>query len=249
MSYVGWENFRYALFSDSEYDQMLAGSLLDLIYNVPVLLVFSFFVAVLLKENFKGVKICKFIFFLPVIMSSELFTKVQNNFGQTATTSLDATLSSATSSVQFLKSMSLTTYLQDMGLPTKIISLLTGPVDKIYEVISCSGIQIFIFLAAINAVPAALYEAAYVEGANSWEKFWKITFPMVKPMILVNIIYSVIDTFTSANNDVMTYTYNLAFQSFNFGLSSAMNWIYFITLAVILSVVSVFVSRRTFYYT
>ena len=127
--------------------------------------------------------------------------------------------------------------------------MLTGPVDKVFEIVTCSGIQIFIFLAAINAVPPSLYEAAYVEGANGWEKFWKITFPMVTPMILVNVVYSIVDTFMSENNRVMEYVYDLSFQYFNFGLSSAICWIYFAALAVILAVVFRVISKRTFYYT
>lgn len=249
MAFSGFENFRVALTEDENFLPLLAEAMGNLLYNVPVILVFSFFVAVLLKENFHGVKISKFIFFLPVIMSSELFLRLQNNFGQTATTALDAVMSSAASSVQMLKSMNLTTYLYEMGLPENWVTFLTGPVDKIYEIISSSGIQIFIFLAAIHAVPTSLYEAAKVEGANGWEKFWKITFPMVTPMILVNVIYSVVDTFTSVNNGVMEYVYELSFQKFNFGLASAMTWFYFLALAVLLAIVFVVVSRRTFYYT
>ena len=249
LSFIGFANFQTALTQDEKFVQLLASALLGIVYDVPVILVFSFFVAVLLKENFKGVNAFKFIFFLPVIMSSELFLKLQTNFGQTATTSLDAILNSAATSLQVLKSMNLTVYLQEMKIPENVITVLTGPVDKIYEIISRSGIQIFIFLAAINAVPASLYEAAHVEGANSWEKFWKITFPMVTPMILVNIVYSVIDTFTSVNNGVMQYVYQLSFQKFNFGLASAMTWFYFAALAVILLVVFRLFSHRTFYYT
>ncbi len=249
LQFTGFANYIYALTGDANFLQYLAETMLNLLYNVPVLLVFSFFVAILLKQKFKGNFLAKFIFFIPVIMSSGLFLQLQGNFGNATTSNLDAALDNAASAVQVLKSMNLSSYLLRLGMPVKAVDLLTAPVDRVYDVVTSSGIQIFIFLAALNAVPPSLYEAAYVEGATGWESFWKITFPMVTPMILVNIVYSIIDTFTSVNNSVMNYVKTLAFQKFNFGLSSAMGWLYCVVLAVILTVIFRWFARRTFYYT
>ena len=248
LSFVGLENYRVALFSDQNFLQYFASTMGSMLYNVPIILVYSFLVAVFLKEKFRGVTVFKFIFFLPVVLSSNLFMNLVNNFGSSAATSLDAAIAGA-SQTTLLKSLSLSNYLTQLGLGKEFVAMLTGPVDKVFEIVTCSGIQIFIFLAAINAVPPSLYEAAYVEGANGWEKFWKITFPMVTPMILVNVVYSIVDTFMSENNRVMEYVYDLSFQYFNFGLSSAICWIYFAALAVILTVVFRVISKRTFYYT
>ncbi len=248
LSFVGLENYRVALFSDQNFLQYFASTMGSMLYNVPIILVYSFLVAVFLKEKFRGVTVFKFIFFLPVVLSSNLFMNLVNNFGSSAATSLDAAIAGA-SQTTLLKSLSLSNYLTQLGLGKEFVAMLTGPVDKVFEIVTCSGIQIFIFLAAINAVPPSLYEAAYVEGANGWEKFWKITFPMVTPMILVNVVYSIVDTFMSENNRVMEYVYDLSFQYFDFGLSSAICWIYFAALAVILAVVFRVISKRTFYYT
>lgn len=248
LSFIGLENYRVALFSDQNFLQYFASTMGSMLYNVPIILVYSFLVAVFLKEKFRGVTVFKFIFFLPVVLSSNLFMNLVNNFGSSAATSLDAAIAGA-SQTTLLKSLSLSNYLTQLGLGKEFVAMLTGPVDKVFEIVTCSGIQIFIFLAAINAVPPSLYEAAYVEGANGWEKFWKITFPMVTPMILVNVVYSIVDTFMSENNRVMEYVYDLSFQYFDFGLSSAICWIYFAALAVILAVVFRVISKRTFYYT
>lgn len=248
LAFVGLENFRTALFVDQNFLQHFASTMGDMLYNVPIILVYSFLVAVLLKENFKGVTVFKFIFFLPVILSSDLFTSLLNNFGSTSSSSLDAVMSGA-GSTGMLESLNLSKYLGELGLGKELVDLLTGPVDKVYEIVTCSGIQIFIFLAGINSVPPTLYEAAHVEGANGWEKFWKITFPMVMPMILVNVVYSIVDTFMSKTNLVMEYVYELSFKNFNFGLSSAICWIYFVVIAVILAIVFGIISKRTFYYT
>ena len=178
---------------------------------------------------------------------SDLFFGLLNNFGTVTSSTLDSVMNSASSGM--LESLNLAKYLTKLGLSTKIVDMLTGPVDKVYEIVTCSGIQIFIFLAGIYSVPPDLYEAAHVEGANAWEKFWMITFPMVMPMILVNVIYSIVDTFISESNLVMTYVYELSFKNFNFGLSSAICWIYFAVIAAILAIVFAVINKRTFYYT
>ena len=248
-TFTGFENYKTALLSDENFPKYLAESLKNILLDVPVILVFSFFVAILLKEKFHGNALAKFVFFIPVIMASGLFLQLQSNFGNTTTSALQSTLEEASSSVQLLKSLNLSQYLLETGMPPSWVNILTAPVNKIYDIISSSGIQIFIFLAGIHAVPSSLYEAAYVEGSTGWESFWKITFPMVTPMILVNTVYSIIDTFTSVKNEVMQYVYELSFQKFDFGLSGAMSWIYCAALAVILAIVFAFMSRRMFYYT
>ena len=245
--FTGLENYRLALFSDEKFLQYFATTMGDLLYEVPIILVYSFLVAVLLKEKFPGVTLFKFVFFLPVILSSDLFFGLLNNFGTVTSSTLDSVMNSASSGM--LESLNLAKYLTKLGLSTKIVDMLTGPVDKVYEIVTCSGIQIFIFLAGIYSVPPDLYEAAHVEGANAWEKFWMITVPMVMPMILVNVIYSIVDTFISESNLVMTYVYELSFKNFNFGLSSAICWIYFAVIAAILAIVFAVINKRTFYYT
>lgn len=245
---VGLENYRYALFGDEKFLQYFATTVGDMLYEVPIILVYSFLVAVLLKGKFPGVTVFKFIFFLPVILSSDLFFRMLNNFGSVGGSSLDAVMNSA-GATGILQSLNLTEYLKDLGLSEKLVGILTAPVDKVYEIVTCSGIQIFIFLAGLYSVPPDIYEAAHMEGANAWEQFWLITFPMVMPMILVNVVYSIVDTFVSESNLVMEYAYLLSFKNFNFGLSSAICWIYFAVIALVLAIVYAIISRRTFYYT
>ncbi len=248
LEFVGLKNYIYAFTGDEKFLQYFATTIGDLLYEVPIILVYSFLVAILLKNKFPGVTGFKFVFFLPVILSSDLFFSLLNNFGSTTSSTLDAVMNSA-ASTGVLESLNLTKYLTKLGLSTQFVDALTGPVDKVYEIVTCSGIQIFIFLAALYSVPPELYESAKIEGANGWEQFWMITFPMVMPMILVNVIYSIVDTFISESNLVMEYVYELSFKNFNFGLSSAICWIYFAVIAVILAIVFTVINKRTFYYT
>jgi ABC-type sugar transport system permease subunit len=248
LTFVGLKNYIYAFTGDEKFLQYFATTIGDLLYEVPIILVYSFLVAILLKNNFPGVTVYKFIFFLPVILSSDLFFGLLNNFGSTTTSSLDAVMNNAASS-GLLQSLNLTKYLTKLGLSAEFVDAMTGPVNKVYEIVTCSGIQIFIFLAALYSVPPDLYESSRLEGANAWEQFWMITIPMVMPMILVKVIYSIVDTFISESNQVMEYVYELSFRNFNFGLSSAMCWIYFAVVAAILAIVFAVINKRTFYYT
>lgn len=249
LTFVGWENFREALLRNKDYPQYLVKSLGDLLYNVPVILVFSFFVALLLKKRSRGTAVVKAIYFLPVILSSGIFLGLQNNFGQQSMSALEQTMESASSSIAVLKSMNLEKYLIEMNIPQEYIALLTGPIDRLYTLILSSGVQIFIFLAALNSISPSLYEAAEVEGATAWENFWYITFPMTMPMLLVNLIFTIVDSFTSVNNVVMEYVYDTAFVDLNFGLSSAMGWFYCLILLAVMGIAVGLISRRVFYYT
>lgn len=249
LNWVGLANYHKALFEDTAYPQHLLNSSVSLVTDVPIIVVFSFFVALLLKQKFHGSGLVKAVFFLPVIMSSGLFVDLQSNFGQATSSTLDAAMEASGGMLTVLSSGTVTKYLTEMGMPDSWLNYITGAIDSIYSIITNSGIQIFIFLAGLNSISPALYEASDIEGATGWEAFWKITFPMMTPMILVNVIYSIVDSFTSTGNRVMSYTYNLAFGSFDFGLSSAMSWIYFVILAVVMGVVAAVISRRTFYYT
>ncbi|MNJ64630.1 sn-glycerol-3-phosphate transport system permease protein UgpA [compost metagenome] len=117
---------------------------------------------------------------------------------------------------------------------------------RIYDIISSSGVQIIIFLAALQGIPGSMYEVAKIEGATAYETFWKITFPMVSPLILTNVIYTIIDSFS--NSTITRTIYTTAFQSLDFGLSAAMAWLYTIVISIILIIIGVTISRKVFYY-
>jgi ABC transporter, permease protein len=245
---VGWSNYFDALRTDENYLPYLTESLRDVLPNMLFILVFSLFVALLLKGKFHGSGIAKAIFFLPVIMSSGLFLSLQAGMDSTLQAGTNAAMESSQQALTVLKSMNLSTVLKEAGFPEQVIEFISGPIDQIYSIMTNSGIQIFIFLAGLNSISPTLYEAAQIESATAWESFWKITFPMILPMILVNAVYSIIDSFTSINNKVMTYVYDMAFTNREFGLSSAMCWLYFLCLGILVGLVALVISRRIHYY-
>ena len=246
-AFIGVDNYLVALTKDEKFLPLAAGSILDLFINVPVCLIFSFFVAVLLRQKFRGNSLVKAIFFLPVILGTGVFLSVQTDTSAVSGMALDSAMQDGIGSMQMLQSMNLVNILQDIGIPASVTEYITGPVDRIYNVISLSGVQIFIFLAGLNAISPSVYEAAYIEGASGWVAFWKITFPMVSPVIVVNVVYSLIDNFTMSTNETMTYIFDTAFSNFDYGLSSAMAWLYCLVLAIIVGIAMLVISKRVVY--
>ena len=113
--------------------------------------------------------------------------------------------------------------------------------------IEASAIPILIFLAGLQSVPTDLYEAADVEGITGWERFWMITFPLVSPMILVNAVYIIIDSFTSYRNEMVVFIADNAWSRGGYGVSVAMSMLYFLAIAVILGIIVGVFSKRVVY--
>ena len=127
-----------------------------------------------------------------------------------------------------------------------MLEYIVGAVNRITSIVSASGVQIVIFIAALQSIPSSMYEVAKIEGATGYETFWKVTFPMVMPHIITNIVYTVVDSFISS--DVVTLAYNTAFSEFNYGLSSVFSLVSTVVTCAILVLVCGFISKKTFYY-
>ncbi len=183
--------------------------------------------------------------FLPVIISSGVVIALEHS------DLLVNTLNTTTD----LSGGELSSYLNVMGFlteytshPGSVISLLSRAVNGLYDIVVASGVQILIFLAGLQSISPSLYEASSMEGATQWENFWKITFPMISPLILVNSVYTVIDLFTNENNEIMREIKRTIFTEVDYGFGSAMAWIYFVCIALLLIVIGSVVSKHVFYY-
>jgi ABC-type sugar transport system permease subunit len=127
-----------------------------------------------------------------------------------------------------------------------MVTYIVTAVQEIATIINRSGVQILIFLASLQSISPAIYESCQIDGATSWETFWKITFPMVSPMILVNGVYTIIDNFTTDSNSVMTVINN-TYQSGNMHVSSAMGWMYLMVVLLVVGLIAVICSAFVFY--
>lgn len=245
--FVGIENFRYALTGDENYLPYFTECLVDLLVNVPIILVCSFFFSLILKDNFRGNTLMKVVFFLPVILGNGVFAIYQNELMQVQGLSVEMIQAESNEMLGEFTSSGLISFMAEAGLPPAVLNYLTIPIERIYDLMSKSGVQTFIFLSGLKAVPSSLYESAKVEGCSAWDSFWKITLPMVSPMIIVNTVYTIVDSFASEDNKLLKYIYEIGFSNTNFGLSSAMAWIFFAVLAVIVSLVLWLISKRIVY--
>ena len=237
--FAGLSYYKSALFSDERFIPLLVAALKEIAIQVPIIIIFALFISVMLNAEFYGRGLVRSIFFLPLMLSSSVLLSIINSDSYSG----DVT---GSSSVFMVSSFSVGDILTQAGLPSGLIKYLISVIDSIFTMTWQSGVQIILFLAALQSIPPSLKEAASVEGATAWEYFWKITVPMISPMILVNIAFTVIDTFTSYSNGVMEF---VTFQASNLhsSFSSAVTWIYFVVISVILFAVIGLFSRKVFY--
>ncbi len=244
---VGIAHFLYAFGEDAQFPRLLVNSLVSMLVDVPILLVFSFFAAVLLRKDFRGSRVVKGIFFITVIMSSGVFIQMQNETMSTNTVQLNAAMTA--SGLFDGGDIRIGEYLVEAGISETIVTYLSAPVDALFGVMTRSGVQIFIFLAGLSSISPALYEACSMEGATGWETFWLITFPMTSPLIIVNLIYSIVDSFMASDNAVLRFVYDQAFSELDYGYASALSWIYFLAVAAIIGLAVWLISKRVVYHT
>lgn len=245
MEWEGIKNFKDAFTVDAEFVPFLISELVTMIVNTPSTLIFSFFIALLLNQNFKGRGAVRAIFFLPVILSSGVIVGLEYN---------NALLSDMKEVIsETSNDASVTAVLEDIlvtsggGPMARMFQYVFDIINKVYDIAIASGIQIIMFLSALQTISPSMFEAAKIEGCTAWESFWKITFPMVSSMILVNVVYTVIDFFLKTDNTVMTKI-SEEVGKMNYGFSSAIAWVYFLCVIVILGIVSLIISKRVYYY-
>ncbi len=241
----GISNYNEVINIDPEFKILLIENIRGMILDLPATLIFSFFVALLLNQTFKGRGFVRAIFFMPVILSSGVIVGLEFNNEMLASMKDVIQHSSNSASITgVLKDMLVTEGTQAGDLFGFVFDL----IDHVYDIAIQSGIQIIIFLSGLQTISTSMFEAARIEGCTAWECFWKITLPMVSSLILVNIIYTIIDYFCRSDNEVMDYISNTMISKMQYDLSAAMSWIYFVCCLVIIGIISLVISKKVYYY-
>lgn len=240
-SFIGWDNFEYALYKDPSFIREAVNSFVNMLYGVPLILVYSLFVAVMIKNKFPGRGFMRAVSFLPVIIASGVLMQVlkEDVFSQG--------MRGGTESVYLFAGAGINGILTELGLGPQLIEVFNNVIARIFDLTWRSGVQVLLFLAGLHTIPGYLYEASSLEGARPWEQFWKVTLPMLTPMMLLNIVYTIIDTFTDYGNSVIMMIYNTAFSQVRFGYSSALAWLYCLAIAVFLGLVYLLLKKRIVY--
>ena len=248
LTFVGLENFQYALTNDPRFVQVLLSGLGELAFEVPAILLFSLFMAVLLNQKMAGRAAFRAIFFLPVILATGIMESIEisNVLGSSLGDSAGIDDGSGGSASQgIVSALDVEALFANMKVGTELVGYVVGIINDIYSIVNRSGVQMLIFLAGLQSISPAIYEACKIDGATGWETFWKITFPMISPMILVNAVYTIIDAFTTESNSVMSYISSVSVESKVRG--AAMSWMYFLIVVAILGAVAGIMSMFVFY--
>lgn len=244
--FVGWQNYHDALFVESDFLQTVYSSTVALLPQIFVILIFAFFMANILNQDFHGRAVARVIFFIPVVMSTGIVTYFDNLSSMTDAYTSNEKLDVGTSTTIFnfseLESLLLST-LGSSGLSSVIMTA----IDSLYTVITSSGVQMLIFLSGLQSISINMYEAAKVEGATGWEVFWKISFPMISPLILVNLLYTVIDLFTSMDNKTINFISQYYNNVSTYSIASAFSWMYTILLLLFVGIVFLLVKKLIVY--
>ena len=242
--FKGLANYIQAFTIDTEFNRLLVEEISRMCINSLAIMVFSFFVALILNQKFKGRALVRAIFFLPVILSSGVILGVESNNALLASVqNMVEETTSTTSVTDAIKSILLTS-----GIGASAFEKVFDIVDGLYDVAIASGIQIIIFLSGLQTISTNMYEAAAIEGCTAWESLWKITFPMISSLFLVNWIYTIVDFCMRSDNQVMEKISDQMIQYINYGFASAMSWIYFLIVIVIIGVSSFIISKGVYYY-
>jgi len=243
-----FEHFRRALTVEPAFTRALVEEIAAMVALVPAVLVFSLFIAVLLNRKFKGRGFVRAVFFLPVILASGVLVGIESN---------NSLLADVAQQIQEQNAMRagvtgvIESMLENMVGGAGIgdfMQYILDVINQIYNIAMASGIQILIFLAGLQTINPSIYEAASIEGATGWENFWKITFPMISPMILVVVVYSIIDFMVRTDGEVMEMVQTSIASFGEFGYGSAIALIYFAAIAVILGILGFIISRLVYYY-
>ncbi|MFG6117768.1 carbohydrate ABC transporter permease [Thalassobacillus sp. B23F22_16] len=220
--FIKFENYVYAFTVDSQFTAILIKFLRELLISTPIIIVFSLIIALLLNQPIRMKGFFRTIFFLPVIIASgpvitDLMAQDVTSIPSIEEYAIFATVLSSTG-----------------GLLNTILVYL---MDNLIIILWYSGVQILIFLAALQKTDKQIYEAAKIDGASNWECFWKVTLPTLYPMIIVNLIYTIVTYSVFALNPVVDHIQANMFEiSTGFGYASALSWMYFLVIALVLAV-------------
>ena len=255
-SFAGWQAYIDAFTASTGgnggFLEVLITGVADMVLDIPMILLFSLFMAVLLNQKMSGRAVFRAIFFVPVILS----TGIMNTMGSQA---IDVHMNSSSgidtganqdAATEIVSAIDVQKLFSGMAIGDGMLTYVTDIINRIYDIVNRSGVQMLIFRAGLQSISPAIYESVQIDGATAWETFWKITFPMISPMILVNAVYTVIDAFT-AESSVMAYIRGVKGGQYlgehAATVAAAMSWIYFLVVIGILGLVVAIFSAYVFY--
>ena len=227
--YAPLANYISVFNKELNYPLTLANFAVSLILQLPVIIALSLIIALMLNGRIRGRGFFRTIFFLPVIIATGPV--------------MSQLTAQGVSSVPMVSQNVITSVLT--GLPEFIATPISDLFSQLILILWNSGIQILIFLAGLQKVPTAMYEAAKIDGASAWETFWKITLPSLRSMILLNSIYTVVTLATNSTNPIIDLIYNATYAvTKGYSYAAAMTWMYTVVVAILLLITFLIVREK-----
>jgi ABC-type sugar transport system permease subunit len=249
LTLVGFQNYT-KIWSLTEFQSNLVSSVTEMLLNIPMVILYSLFIAVILSQNIKGRGVFRAIFFIPVILATGFMTKADMNSAlteQTWTALGDTVQATGTVANGMFDALDLQKYLMNLSFSPALSKYVISAVTGIFDIVNISGVQMLIFLSGLQSISPSIYESADIDGATAWETFWLITFPLISPIILVNVIYTIIDSFTRSDNAMMVLINEQSFKNNGMGLGAAMSWSYFLIVAVCIVIIAAIINGFIYY--
>ena len=251
LEFVGWENYNYIFNEDPWFSITIVDGLKDLILQIPAIVIFALFMAIILNQKMRGRTVFRAIFFLPVILCTGIIDSIDANsafMSQVENSQGGIDDNTGAESGGIMSALDVEMLLSNIKMGSELVDIVTTLINNIFDIVSRSGVQMLIFLSGLQSISPAIYESCQVEGATAWETFWKITLPMISPMILVNAVYTVIDLFTAADNRVMSYIFgSQIYGKSMFAEAGAMAWVYIGIVLVFIVLVAILLKSVVFY--
>lgn len=244
MKFIGWQNYINAFRKDQDYSLALVEMLKSTALRTPLILIFSIFIAIILNQKFRGRTFARAVFFLPVIIATGPVIDIIN--GNMSTGGYAGGSEQFSSMFEADLVDQLLNFLGIYNISEKLTNTINSLTTDIFNLVWNSGIQILLILSALQGISPAAKEAAQIEGATSWEFFWKVTLPHISPMILASVVYTVVDSFVDPQNGVMTIVLNKS-TNWEHGYSAAMAWAYFAIIAVCLAIIVAIINKFVYY--
>lgn len=230
LQFVSWANYTRALASDPTFVQLLIGYVVETLISVPIIIIFSIIIAMFLNMHFKFKGIFRTIFFLPVVITSGPVIQELVSQGATAVPGIG-------------NSTAVTAFVAQ--LPTYLQSPVNYLLTSFILILWFSGVQILIYLSGLQKIGQSVYEAASIDGASAWESFWKITLPSLSTTTMIVAVYTIVTLSQFSENKVVKYIFNQTYAvQGGIGYSSAMSFLFFFVLILILALVYFLLTSR-----
>lgn len=233
MQWIGWANYMRAFVWDVKFVPLLIRSITDTIVNTPLTIVFSLFIAMLINRDIRFRGFFRGSFFLPVLLGTGFVLKQLLGMGVEE------------QAMEVARGIVMPEEVMRYLGPT-VAGYINGFMSRITIIFWRSGVQVVILLAGLQSIPGTLYEASKCDGATVWENFWKITLPMMSPVILLCTIYTLVDSFTSSTNPIVEYILGIKTDVTNYEYASALGVIYFMLVFVLIAIVYAISKRAVF---